>query len=64
MTVDERETTGFFLNHPQKVDNPFPDLAYFRQHHPVFYYPPLGEWFIFSFDTVASLLVLGSFIGC
>src|SRR5215211_830941 len=55
MSVDERESTGFFLNDPGKVDNPFPDLAYFRQHHPVFYYPPLGEWFIFSFDTVASL---------
>jgi cytochrome P450 len=55
MAVDERETTGFFLNVPAKVDNPFPDLAYFRQQHPVFYYPPLGEWFIFRYDTAASL---------
>src|SRR5262249_13901246 len=55
MAVDERETTGFFLNDPQKVDNPFPDLAYFRQHRPVFYYAPLGQWFVFRFDTAASL---------
>ncbi len=55
MAVDERETTGFFLNDPRKVDNPFPDLAYFRENRPIFYSPPLGQWFVFKFDAAASL---------
>jgi cytochrome P450 len=66
MAVDPRETTEFFLNVPAKVDNPFPDLAYFRQQHPVFYYAPLKEWFIFKYDTVASLFAdprLGNGLG-
>ena len=45
----------FFLNDPQKLFNPFPDLRYFRENHPVFYYPPLSSWFIFSYDDVVSL---------
>jgi cytochrome P450 len=66
MAVDPRETTGFFLNDPQKVDNPYADFAYFRQNHPVFYYAPLNEWYVFKFDTVASLFVdprLGNGLG-
>ncbi|HXZ78956.1 MAG TPA: cytochrome P450 [Terriglobales bacterium] len=54
--ADIRETSGFFLDDPQKLDNPFPDFAYFREHHPVFYYPPLNSWFIFSYDDVQNLL--------
>src|SRR5262249_59303848 len=54
MAVDERETTGFFLNDPQKVDDPFPDLAYFRQHRQVYFYAPLSQWFVFCFDTASS----------
>jgi cytochrome P450 len=66
MAVDPRETTAFFLNSPQTIDDPFPDLAYFRQQHPIFYYAPLQEWFVFKYDTVASLFAdprLGNGLG-
>jgi cytochrome P450 len=53
--IDDREGEQFFLNDPHKLDNPFPDFKYFREHHPVFYYPPLGSWFVFSYDGVVSL---------
>jgi cytochrome P450 len=52
---DPREGEEFFLNVREKLDNPFPDLAYFREHRPVFYYPPLKTWFIFRYDDVATL---------
>jgi cytochrome P450 len=51
----DKEREGFFLNDPQKLFNPFPDLRYFRENHPVFYYSPLSSWFIFSYDDVVSL---------
>ncbi len=54
-TVDQREGAAFFLNDPKKLDNPFPDLKYFRQNKPVFYYPPLNQWFVFGHDDVANL---------
>ncbi len=53
--VDAREAEGFFLNDPQKLDDPFPDFEYFRENRPVFYYPPLNEWFVFGYDDVASM---------
>jgi cytochrome P450 len=53
--VDAREAEGFFLNDPKKLDDPFPDFEYFRENRPVFYYPPLNEWFVFGYDDVASL---------
>jgi hypothetical protein len=34
---DLREGEEFFLNVPEKLDNPFPDLKYFREQRPVFY---------------------------
>ena len=52
---DPREGGAFFLNVPEKLDDPFPDLKYFREHRPVFYYPPLKTWFIFRYDNVAML---------
>ena len=54
-TIDAKESKDFFLNDPQKLDNPFPDLKYFLEHRPVFYYPPLNTWFIFQYDDVATL---------
>jgi cytochrome P450 len=54
--ADAREGEAFFLNVPEKLDNPFPDLKYFRETHPVFFYPPLESWFIFRYDDVSSLL--------
>jgi cytochrome P450 len=53
--IDDREGKDFFLNDPQKLNNPFSDLKYFREHRPVFYYPPLNTWFIFQYDHVTSL---------
>jgi len=53
--IDDKEGKDFFLNDPKKLDNPFPDLKYFREHRPVFYYPPLNTWFIFQYDDVATL---------
>lgn len=55
MSVDEREGTAFFLNDPAKLDDPFPDLAYFREQRPIFYYEPLEQWFVFRYDDVATL---------
>jgi cytochrome P450 len=52
---DEREGAEFFLNVPRKLDDPFPDLAYFRKNKPVFYYPPLNQWFVFRHEDVAGL---------
>lgn len=61
---DPREGEEFFLNVPAKLDNPFPDLKYFREQRPVFYYPPLQTWFIFAttmsarcFTTQGSALI-------
>jgi hypothetical protein len=51
----DKEGEGLFLNDPQKLFDPFFDLKYFRENHPVFYYPPLKSWFIFSYDDVVSL---------
>ncbi|OAI54365.1 hypothetical protein AYO44_03595 [Planctomycetaceae bacterium SCGC AG-212-F19] len=53
--ADPREGEEFFLNVAEKLDNPFPDLQYFRENHPVFYYPPLHTWFIFGYDDVYRL---------
>jgi cytochrome P450 len=55
MPVDQREDQGFFLNDPRKLDDPFPDLQYFRENRPVFYYAPLDQWFIFGFEDVRAL---------
>ena len=52
--IDDREGKNFFLNDPQKLENPFPDLKYFLEHRPVFYSPPLNTWFIFRLFRVQS----------
>ena len=41
--VDPREGPQFYLNVPEKLDDPFPDLRYFLENRPVFYYPPHPE---------------------
>lgn len=53
--VDAREDGEFFLNVPRKLDDPFPDLKYFRENRPVFHYAPFDQWFVFGYDDVASL---------
>jgi cytochrome P450 len=53
--VDEREADAFLLNIPRKLFDPFPDLLYFRENHPVFFYEPFDQWFVFGYDDVAGL---------
>ena len=53
--IDARETDEFFLNVPQKLDDPFPDLAYFRENRPVFYHEALDQWFVFRHEDVSKL---------
>ncbi|MBX9581431.1 MAG: cytochrome P450 [Gemmataceae bacterium] len=56
MPTDPREGDEFVLAVPAKLDDPFPDLAYLREHRPVFFYPPLNSWFVFPYDPVHDLL--------
>jgi cytochrome P450 len=53
--IDERETTRFFMIDPEKLENPFPDWRYFREHRPIFWYEPLQMWFFFHSDDVDAL---------
>jgi cytochrome P450 len=53
--VDAREAGDFFLNDPEKLHDPFPDLKYFRENRPVFYYEPFEQWFVFGYDDAAGL---------
>lgn len=52
--LDPREGAEFFLNVPAKLDNPYADFAYFREHKPVFYYASMDAWFVFSYDDVEA----------
>ncbi len=54
-SIDAREAAEFFLNDPRKLDDPFPDLKYFRENRPVFYYAPFEQWFVFWYDDAAGL---------
>ena len=56
MPTDPREADEFFLAVPAKLDDPFPDLAYLREHRPVFFYPPHNAWYVFPYDLVHALL--------
>lgn len=53
--ADPRETDAFFLNVPEKLNDPFPDLAYFRENRPVFHHEALDQWFVFRHDDVSAL---------
>ncbi len=53
--TDEREAEGFFLDVPEKLNDPFPDLAYFRENRPVFYHEALDQWFVFGYDDVSAM---------
>lgn len=55
MWLNEREAGEFYLNDPRKLDDPFPDLDYFRECRPIFYYDLLDQWFVFGYDDVAKL---------
>jgi cytochrome P450 len=45
----------FFLEDAGKLDDPFADLAWLREHRPVYHHEPLGQWFVFRYDDVRSL---------
>jgi cytochrome P450 len=53
--VGDRTSEGFFLTVPEKLDDPYADFRYLREQHPVFFYEPLSQWFVFSFDDVDAL---------
>lgn len=53
---DDREGVRFFAIDPAKLDDPFADFRYFREHHRVFRYAPLNSWFVFRYDDVAAML--------
>jgi cytochrome P450 len=45
----------FFLDDPEKLDDPFADLAWLREHHPVHKHEASGQWFVFPYAEVSSL---------
>lgn len=45
--MDEREGAKFFLDDPQKLKDPFPDLNISEKIGP-FFYQPLNQWFVFA----------------
>ena len=47
--------SDFFLENPQKLDDPFADLAWLREHRPVHRHEPFRQWFVFPYDEVQSL---------
>ncbi|MBA2617544.1 MAG: cytochrome P450 [Rubrobacter sp.] len=53
--IDAREADEFLLNVPEKLADPFPDLAYFRENKPVFYHEALGQWFVFRHEDVSRM---------
>ncbi len=46
---------SFFLEDPRKLDDPFADLAWLREHHPIYHREALGQWFVFRYDDVRAL---------
>lgn len=52
--IDVRGTDQFFLNVPEKLDDPFPDLAYSRENRPVFYHESFDQWFVFRHEDVST----------
>lgn len=59
---DAREGDGFFLNVPEKLDNPFPDFQFFRENRPVFFHETLKTWYVFDYDDVHAILQDSRFI--
>jgi cytochrome P450 len=45
----------FFLDNPDKLNDPFPDLAWLREHQPVYKHEASGQWWVFPYDEVRSL---------
>jgi cytochrome P450 len=47
--------SDFFLDNPQKLDDPFADLAWLREHRPACRHETSGQWWVFPYDEVRSL---------
>jgi cytochrome P450 len=45
----------FFLDNPDKLGDPFADLAWLRQHRPAYKHESSGQWWVFPYDEVRSL---------
>jgi vitamin D3 1,25-hydroxylase len=45
----------FFLDNPRKLNDPFADLAWLREHHPVHRHEASGQWWVFPYDEVREL---------
>jgi len=43
------------MERPAGLADPFPDLARYLEDCPVYYHPPLDQWFVFRYDDVAAL---------
>jgi cytochrome P450 len=47
------------MERPGGLDDPFPDLARYQKDCPVYFNPPLNQWFVFRYDDVAGLFADG-----
>jgi cytochrome P450 len=47
--------SDFFLDNPKKLDDPFADIAWLREHRPVHRHEASGQWFVFPYDDVRSV---------
>jgi cytochrome P450 len=47
--------SDFFLESPAKLDDPFADLAWLREHRPVHWHESIKQWFVFRYDDVRAL---------
>jgi cytochrome P450 len=45
----------FFIDDPGKLQEPFADLAWLREHRPIYHHAPVGQWFAFRYDDVREL---------
>lgn len=45
----------FCLADPVKLQSPFADYPYFREHKPIYWHEPLQSWFVFRYDDVDRL---------
>lgn len=45
----------FYIDDPDKLDDPFEDLAWLREHRPVYLHEASGQWFVFRYDDVRAL---------
>lgn len=49
-------TSGFFLDSPRGLDDPYADFERHRRESPVYFHEPLGQWFVFRHSDVQNAL--------